>query len=210
MGSSQTRKLDVRVIAASNRNLAAEVAAGRFREDLFYRLNVFPVAVPPLRDRGSDVELLAQKFIDRFSARMGKPGPELTADCRRRLRAYHWPGNVRELENAIERAVIIAGREGALSLRGVLQLERLTSVRETGTSARNRAPRTKSELREMERDIVMQALERAGWKVAGPRGAASALGVPASTLASRHEGAGNSASGETTTRSFEVCPRDRT
>ena len=115
VGSSQTRKTDARVIAATNRDLSEEVAAGQFREDLYYRLHVFPIPVPPLRDRDADVEVLAQNFLARNCTRMGKPALELTADCLRRLRSYHWPGNVRELENVIERAVIIA-RDGRLQL----------------------------------------------------------------------------------------------
>ena len=93
-----------------------QVAAGRFREDPFYRLNVFSIAMPPLRGRGADVEFLAHLFTDRYCARIGKPRLELTADCLRRLRYYHWPGNVRELENVIERGVIIA-RDRTLSFR---------------------------------------------------------------------------------------------
>lgn len=184
VGSSQTRKVDVRVIAATNRDLAAEVAAGRFREDLFYRLNVFPVEVPPLRERGSDVELLAKVFIERYCARIGKPLSELTADCLRRLRAYHWPGNVRQLENVIERAVIMA-RDQSLSIRNVLPLDIPSSAREGDLSAGSRNLRTKRELREIERETLVTALERSGWKVAGPHGAAQTLGVPPSTLSSR-------------------------
>jgi transcriptional regulator with GAF, ATPase, and Fis domain len=135
VGSSQTRKADVRVIAATNRDLSSEVAAGRFREDLFYRLNVFPIAMPPLRGRGADVEFLAHLFTDRYCMRIGKPQLELTADCLRRLRSYHWPGNVRELENVIERAVIIA-RDRTLSLRNILPLDTLQSVR----ASRNNGP----------------------------------------------------------------------
>jgi PAS domain S-box-containing protein len=183
VGSSQTRKIDVRVIAATNRDLSAEVAAGRFREDLFYRLNVFPIVVPPLRDRTTDVELLAQLFIERYCARIGKPRAELTPDCLRRLRSYHWPGNVRELENVIERAVIIA-RDRTLCLRSVLPLDSLQSICVSKRDG-NRKLRTKRELREMERETLVQALERAGWKVAGAQGAARALGVPPSTFASR-------------------------
>jgi PAS domain S-box-containing protein len=183
VGSSQTRKADVRVIAATNRDLSSEVAAGRFREDLFYRLNVFPIAMPPLRGRGADVEFLAHLFTDRYCTRIGKPQLELTADCLRRLRSYHWPGNVRELENVIERAVIIA-RDRTLSLRNILPLDTLQSVRASRNDG-SRKLRTKRELREMERETMVQALERAGWKVAGERGAARALGVPASTFASR-------------------------
>jgi PAS domain S-box-containing protein len=183
VGSSQTRKVDVRVIAATNRDLSAEVAAGRFREDLFYRLNVFPIAVPPLRARGTDVELLAHLFIDRYCARIGKHQLELTADCLRRLRSYHWPGNVRELENVIERAVIIA-RDRTLSLRDILPLESLRLIRVSRSDGGGKL-RTKRELREMERETMVQALERSGWKVAGEQGAARALGVPPSTFGSR-------------------------
>jgi formate hydrogenlyase transcriptional activator len=184
VGSSQTRKVDVRVLAATNRDLSSDIAAGRFREDLYYRLNVFPVTVPPLRERSGDVELLAQEFIDRLSARLRISRPSLTTDCLRRLRAYHWPGNVRELENIIERAVILA-QNGTLSLRKVLPLDSLQVPRESRGQIANSKVRTKSDLREMERDTILQALEGAAWKVAGPNGAAQRLGVPPSTLASR-------------------------
>jgi PAS domain S-box-containing protein len=184
VGSSQSRKVDVRVIAATNRDLSADVKAGRFREDLFYRLHVFPIAVPPLRERGSDVELLARRFIERYCARMGKAPLELTADCLRRLRSYHWPGNVRELENVIERAVIIAGN-AHLNLRDVLPLQNLRPVGEPRGSEAVPVLRTKNELREMERATLIRALEDAKWKVAGARGAAHKLGIPPSTLASR-------------------------
>jgi PAS domain S-box-containing protein len=184
VGSSQTRKLDVRVIAATNRNLQAEVAAGRFREDLYYRLHVFPIMVPPLRDRGADVELLARLFIDRYCSRIGRPSPELTPDCLRRLRSYHWPGNVRELENVIERAVIIA-REGRLALREVLPLDSFRPVADRGNAGGSFGVRTKAEIRQLERETLVRALEQTGWKVAGAQGAARVLGIPASTLSSR-------------------------
>ena len=185
VGSSQTRKVDVRVIAATNRDLSKDVAAGLFREDLFYRLNVFPIEVPPLRARGSDVEMLARVFVDKFCVRIGKPRLQITADCLRRLRSYRWPGNVRELENVIERAVIISS-DDTLSLRNVLPLENLhVPAREQRSAGSLNNPRTKQDLREVERETIVHALERSGWKVAGPNGAAQALGVPASTLASR-------------------------
>jgi formate hydrogenlyase transcriptional activator len=187
VGSSQTRKVDVRVIAATNRDLAAEVAAGRFREDLYYRLHVFPIAVPPLRERGSDVELLARKFIERYSKKIGRAPLELTADCLRRLRAYHWPGNVRELENVIERAVIIARGE-TLSLRAVLPVEKLQVSRERKEDVS--VVRTKGDLRELERETLLRALEQAEWKVSGDKGAAKRLGVPPSTLFSRMKALG--------------------
>jgi transcriptional regulator with GAF, ATPase, and Fis domain len=189
VGSSQTRSIDIRVIAATNRDLAVEVAAGRFREDLFYRLDVFPISVPPLRDRGSDVELLARLFLQGCSERLAKAKPELTPDCLRRLRAYHWPGNVRELQNVIERAVILSS-DGKLSLRSVLPAGAFTGPVPVKSGLTVGAVRTIRELRETERVTLIQALERAGWKVAGARGAARALGVPPSTLASRMKALG--------------------
>lgn len=184
VGSSQTRKVDVRVIAATNRDLSEEVAAGRFREDLFYRLHVFPISVPPLRERGSDVELLADHLLKCNCKRMGKPALELTADCLRRLRSYHWPGNIRELENVLERAVIIA-RDGKLNLRDVLPLTNLQPVRERKGAIAVDGLQTKNDLREAEKATLLRALEEARWKVAGPRGAAQKLGIPPSTLSSR-------------------------
>ena len=189
VGSSQTRKIDVRVIAATNRDLAAEVAAGRFREDLFYRLHVFPVSVPSLRDRGSDVELLAEDFLKCNCKRMGKPPLEFTADCLRRLRSYHWPGNVRELENVIERAVIIA-RDGRLNLREVLPLHSFHPQRPRKNSEASSGLQTKEDLRKLERATLMRALEESLWKVAGPNGAAQKIGIPPSTLSSRMKALG--------------------
>jgi transcriptional regulator with GAF, ATPase, and Fis domain len=184
VGSSQTRKTDARVIAATNRDLSAEVAAGRFREDLYYRLHVFPIPVPPLREREGDVEVLAQNFLARDCTRMGRPALALTADCLRRLRSYHWPGTVRELENVIERAVIIA-RDQRLSLRDVLPLRHISQTAERRSGEAIPAARTKGDLREIERETLLRALEQAGWKVAGATGAAQRLGIPPSTLTSR-------------------------
>jgi PAS domain S-box-containing protein len=184
VGSSQTRKVDVRVIAATNRDLSADVNAGKFREDLFYRLHVFPIAVPPLRERGGDVELLARRFIERYCVRSGKPPLDLTADCLRRLRSYHWPGNVRELENVIERAVIIA-RDDRLPLREILPVHNLHPVRQRMHAAAEPVLHTKDELRRLEKETLVRALEQANWKVAGAQGAARKLGIPPSTLSSR-------------------------
>ena len=189
VGSSQTRKTDARVIAATNRDLSAEVAAGRFREDLYYRLHVFPIPVPPLRDRDADVEVLAQNFLVRNCTRMGKPAMELSADCLRRLRSYHWPGNVRELENVMERAVIIA-RDGRLSLRDVLPIRPTAPVVDRKSSDVIPAARTKGELREIERETLVRALEESAWRVAGTTGAAQKLGIPPSTLTSRMKALG--------------------
>jgi transcriptional regulator with GAF, ATPase, and Fis domain len=184
VGGSQTRKVDVRVIAATNRDLSAEVRAGRFREDLYYRLHVFPIVVPPLREREGDVDLLVQRLVARYCAKNGKKPLELTADCLRRLRAYHWPGNVRELENVIERAVIITRGE-QLAIREALPPHSVQQAHEYKQDATRTAVRTKGELRELERDTLLRALEQAKWKVAGEQGAARMLGVPPSTLSSR-------------------------
>src|SRR5262249_46755298 len=108
VGSSRTRKVDVRVIAATNRNLEQEVAAGRFRSDLFFRLNVVPIVMPPLRERDGDVALLAEFFADRFAREFGKRIERISPDAMERLFAYSWPGNMRELSNVIERAVVLA------------------------------------------------------------------------------------------------------
>ena len=184
VGSSQTRKVDVRIIAATNRDLSAEVEAGRFREDLYYRLHVFPIFAPPLRERGADAEVLAENFLKRNCAKMGRSPLDLTADCLRRLRSYHWPGNVRELENVMERAVIIA-RDGGLNLRDVLPLRKFQHIAEQKNSDAMPVVRTKSQLRDMERETLLRALEEANWKVAGEQGAAKRLGIPASTFTSR-------------------------
>ena len=189
VGSSQTRKVDVRVIAATNRDLSAAVNAGKFREDLFYRLHVFPISVPPLRERGGDVELLAQRFIERYCARSGKASLELTADCLRRLRSYHWPGNVRELENVIERAVIIA-RDTRLPLREILPAHPFHPARQRTHTASESPLHTKHELRKLEKESLVRALEQANWKVAGAQGAARKLGMPPSTLSSRMKALG--------------------
>src|SRR5262249_2210171 len=108
VGSSRTRKVDVRVVAATNRDLQRAVSEGKFREELFYRLNVFPLPLPPLRERGDDVVMLAERFARQFAARAGQRLAPLSAEAAARLRRYSWPGNVRELQNVIERAVITA------------------------------------------------------------------------------------------------------
>src|SRR5215813_4347238 len=189
VGSSQTRKVDVRVIAATNRDLSAEITAGRFREDLYYRLHVFPVSVPALRDRGADVEILAESFLRCTCKRMGKSQLEFSPDCLRRLRSYHWPGNVRELENIIDRAVIIA-RDGRLDLREVLPLQNLHVSRPKASANSPTTLHTKEDLRQLEKASLVRALETSHWKVAGLNGAASKLGLPPSTLASRMKALG--------------------
>src|SRR5262249_14281748 len=133
VGSSRTRKVDVRIIAATNRDLLASVSKGGFREDLYYRLGVFPILVPPLRERGDDVLLPAGAFADRFARRRGRRIEPLSEAMGARLKAYAWPGNVRELQNVVERAVITA-REGRLDLDRALPANGLPEASRSGGS----------------------------------------------------------------------------
>jgi PAS domain S-box-containing protein len=185
VGSSSTRKVNVRVLAATNRDLAAAVKQGTFREDLYYRLNVFPIRLPPLRERGDDVVRLASVFAQRFAAKMGRTIAPLTADCARRLRAYGWPGNVRELQNVIERAVITAN-DGTLNMDRALPeappVDRPTAELAASTPG---SILSAKDLEELERANILRALDAAKWKVSGEKGAASLLGLNASTLSSR-------------------------
>lgn len=193
VGSSHTREVDVRVIAATNRDLQSEITAGRFREDLFYRLSVFPLLVPQLRQRVDDISILAEGFLQSFCKKAGRGLLQLTPDCIRRLRSYDWPGNVRELRNVIERAVILS-RGPALSLDGILPVRSTVAAAESNVSTprsdERPAPRSASELRELERENILRALEQSGWRISGESGAARMLGLPSSTLASRMKSLG--------------------
>ncbi|MDP2645077.1 MAG: sigma 54-interacting transcriptional regulator [Desulfobacterales bacterium] len=172
LGGSQTIKVDVRVIAATNRHLEEEVRRGRFREDLWYRLNVFPITVPPLRERREDIALLVDYFVGKISKRLGKSIESIPITVMNTLRDYHWPGNVRELENVLERAVINSSGP-KLHLVDELKKSRpdLTVVSKT--------------LDEVERDYIVRVLEQTGWKVSGKNGAAEILGLDRSTLRTR-------------------------
>lgn len=177
--------MNARVIAATNRDLAAEVKAGKFREDLFYRLNVFPIRVPPLRERGDDVPLLAAAFARRCAQKIGRQTAPLSSDDSLRLKAYPWPGNVRELQNVIERAVITA-QEGRLNLERALPEVDRGAIAET--SPPENVPgqvRTQRELEELERRNILLALEQVSWRISGENGAARLLGMNPSTLSSR-------------------------
>ncbi|MBS0153089.1 MAG: sigma 54-interacting transcriptional regulator [Nitrospira sp.] len=185
VGNSRTRKVDVRVLAATNRDLAAAVKQGTFREDLYYRLNVFPIRLPSLRERGDDVVRLASVFAQRFAAKMGRTLSPLTADDARRLQAYHWPGNVRELQNVIERAVITA-EAGTLNLdRALPEPPSVHRPPADGAASLRDAILSVKEFEELERTNILRALETAKWKVSGETGAAALLGLNASTLSSR-------------------------
>jgi len=185
VGSSRTKKVDVRVLAATNRDLGKAVQEGRFREDLFYRLHVFPLRLPPLRERGEDVGRLASAFAQQFASRMGRTVAPLTADGAQRLTTYQWPGNVRELRNVIERAVITA-IDGKLNLDHALpEAPSLAAKPERLTKILPGTIRTAQELEALERDNILRALEVAKWTVSGEKGAAKLLGLNPSTLSSR-------------------------
>jgi formate hydrogenlyase transcriptional activator len=170
LGSSRTLKTDVRVIAATHRDLAQMVQDGKLRSDLYYRLNVFPITVPPLRERGDDLLLLARHFAERYARQMNKGLDAFTREATEALAAYHWPGNIRELQNVIERAVI-------LSEDGVLLPEMPESMRLT--SAASSFPRT---LEEVERQHIIEVLRETNWVIGGQAGAAAMLGLNRSTL----------------------------
>ncbi|MCC7172054.1 MAG: sigma 54-interacting transcriptional regulator [Planctomycetes bacterium] len=186
VGEEKTRRADVHVIAATNRDLAVESNAGRFRSDLYYRLSVFPIEVPPLRERREDVAQLAAHFIERSARSLNLRKPKLTRAQAEQLEAYAWPGNVRELGHVIERAMILA-RGGPLQFPelgpsdGVLR--RGSVVRDPPMPAAELP--TLADLRAREREVIEAALARAGGKVAGKSGAAALLGVPATTLESK-------------------------
>jgi PAS domain S-box-containing protein len=189
VGSSRSRKVDVRVLAATHRDLERAVADGTFREDLYYRLNVFPIRLAPLRERGRDVVLLTQSFAERYARRLGRPIESLDGAQEQRLISYDWPGNVRELQNVIERAVITS-TDGRLDLQRALPS--VVSAVEAGERPPAAPPRaapggvwTAAQIAELERANILRALEASGGKVSGRGGAADLLEMNASTLASR-------------------------
>jgi len=185
VGSSSTIKVNARVLAATNRNLKIAVEDGKFREDLYYRLNVFPIELPPLRDRSDDIEKLARVFVERFSKRTGITLEPLSEKDILRLKSYHWPGNIRELQNVIERAVITS-TNGRLNLDKALP-EEGSSNREITKSLSDDESiiLSNKELQELERKNIIRALKKCGWKIAGKKGAAALLGLPTSTLNSK-------------------------
>ncbi|WP_395830452.1 sigma 54-interacting transcriptional regulator [Archangium violaceum] len=179
VGEERTRSVNVRIIAATNRDLRAEVAARRFREDLFFRLNVFPIHSPSLRERRSDIPLLAVHFIEQIGARLKLPGRRLSKGDMARLQGYDWPGNIRELQNVIERALITSrGKELNIDLPVI-------GAQVHQEPAEPRRILTEAQLRELERDNLRAALEACGGKQFGKGGAAELLGIKPTTLASR-------------------------
>ena len=172
LGSSDTIKVDVRIIAATNRNLEEEVRKGRFREDLWYRLNIFPITMPPLRDRPDDIPLLVDYYVDKISKRLGKSIEMIPVSVVDSLQNYYWPGNIRELENVLERAVISSSGP-KLRLVDELKKPHKDLVRPERT------------LEDVEREYIIRVLQQVKWKVSGKNSAAEILGLDRSTLRAR-------------------------
>lgn len=177
VGSPRSMRVDVRIIAASHRNLDDEVAAGRFRMDLFYRLNVVPITLPPLREHPEDVPALVEHMLPMFAAKHDRPCPTVSASTMDTLRQYRWPGNVRELQNIIERAIIT-------STGPLLQIPKLSMpVADTHPAAAlGGGSASSNTLQEVERAHVLRVLEKTGWRISGPGGAAEVLRIHPSTL----------------------------
>jgi formate hydrogenlyase transcriptional activator len=205
VGGSRTIRVDARVIAATNRDLAAAVAAGTFRQDLFYRLNVFPIVVPPLRERKEDLALLVHHFVARYGAKLGRRVTRVSPDLLQRLTSYSWPGNVRELENVIERAVILS-QGSELQLAAVMPSApapvaaapspAVASSPGDGAEPAPPAPAKTPSLVDVQRDHILSVLRQAKWRIDGPHGAAHVLSVKPSTLRSRMKKLGIARSGE--------------
>ena len=185
LGSTKPRHVDVRIIAATNRDIEQEVGDGKFRKDLFYRLNVFPIVIPPLRERSEDIPLLVRTFAKEFQKKMGKEIESIPKRAMQALQAYSWPGNVRELRNVIEHAMILSkGKTLDVHLPGRASLK----------------PAATGNLQDMERRHIVDVLEKTGWRIAGQGGAAEALGLKRTTLQGKMKKLGIS-------RSTKIMPK---
>ncbi len=174
LGNPKPIKVDARIIAATNRDLALEVSAGRFREDLYYRLNVFPIHLPPLRERREDIPGLVTRFAEEFAKAMGKTIHAVNKSSLRSLCSYDWPGNIRELRNVIERAVILAQDP-------ILKVDLLPHTALSKAAKKS----VFSCLADVEREHIVRVLEATGWRIRGEEGAAAILGLKPTTLESR-------------------------
>jgi formate hydrogenlyase transcriptional activator len=177
LGNGRTHKVDVRLVAATNRDLQKMVVRGQFRGDLYYRLNVFPILLPALRERREDIPALVTHFVKLFSRRMGKQVHSIPPETMSAFQSYSWPGNIRELQNLVERAVILS-RDGALSnpLQNKQTELMIPSLQRTRTFHSSRT------LEDSDRALILETLEQAGWIVGGPRGAAAKMGLKRTTL----------------------------
>jgi formate hydrogenlyase transcriptional activator len=173
LGANRTIRVNVRLVAATNRDLAKSVAEREFRSDLYYRLNVFPIRMPALRERGKDVQLLVRYFVQKYSRRMNKQIEIIPVETMNALARWEWPGNVRELENFIERSVILS--EGATLNVPLAELR----------SYDNDGAQNDGTLESLERELIVRVLRETGGVIAGPRGAAARLGLKRTTLQSR-------------------------
>src|SRR6185295_12839089 len=168
----KTLTIDVRIIAATNRDLKVEVAKGTFRQDLWYRLNVFPITVPPLNQRRDDIPFLVEHFVEKSATKFNKTIKSVSTKTMQRLQAHSWPGNIRELANVIERSVIHSQGD-------VLQV---VDRFDEPTNGNGKSPQS---LETVERDYIIRTLEHTGWRIEGPQGAAKVLGLNPSTLRTR-------------------------
>jgi formate hydrogenlyase transcriptional activator len=183
VGGAKTIRTDVRVIAATNRDLAQAITAGRFRQDLYYRLNVFPVHLPPLRDRAEDIPLLVHYFVERYATKIGRTITRVPQEAMQRLMAYPWPGNVRELENVIERGVILSPGPELVVAPELLPV--LPAADAAAPASTEIPPGDPAALQEVDRQHIVAVLKRTGWRIDGPQGAARLLNMHPSTLRSR-------------------------
>lgn len=186
LGGTRTRRLDVRIVAATNRDLERMVGKGEFRADLYYRLKVFLIEIPPLRQRLDDIPLLVRHYVHKYARRMKKDVEFVPQETMETLVRYSWPGNVRELQHFIERAVILSS--GTVLEAPLSELKRAIQERQIAF----KSPRT---MEEIERESILQALHASHWVVGGPNGAAVKLGLKRTTLASRIEKLGLSRNG---------------
>jgi formate hydrogenlyase transcriptional activator len=199
LGSTRTHQVDVRLVAATNRDLEEMVNHGQFRSDLYYRLNVFPVQLPPLRERREDIPALVSHFVERFGRRMGREIDNIPTETMSALSSYQWPGNIRELQNLIERAVI-------LSNDGVLP-NPLPPPGTRGIAIAPAAPVTT--LKDSERTLILRTLEEVSWVIGGPKGAAAKLGLKRTTLIHKMQKLGISRPGlQSGSNGIEPAPQE--
>ena len=186
LGSGKTIKVDVRVIAATNRNLAEAMQRGRFRHDLYYRLNVYPITLPPLRERRGDIELLAEAFLQEASRRLGRLYDPISDEVLESLKRHDWPGNIRELKNVIDRAAVVStGSWLELPEHWAVSIRRFSGAAPAEVSRPFKRALGERTLEEHQRSHILQVMQQTGWRVEGPKGAAKILGLNPSTLRSR-------------------------
>jgi formate hydrogenlyase transcriptional activator len=185
LGSTRTQRVDVRVVAATNVDLSRLVAQRQFRNDLYYRLNVFPIQIPALRERYEDIPLLVRYFVQRFSRSLNKEVAYIPTDAMDALVRYSWPGNVRELENLIERAVLLSPGKELRIPRSELKEDSPIAVEENSVASPALLAVPIPTLEEAERQHILRALKQTEWRIAGPKGAATLLGMKRTTLQAR-------------------------